>query len=195
MRRSTPRARPSKAVAPPVVKLPQRRLSAGMRYSALETHEQERIVDEGLAQGQFNSMIQETLRERWPTLGYERVRKLIARVLARWAEEAKAREPTARDEQTKRLHRQLLRAQIDLATKPHAKHQMVLKYEQEIARLNGRTVPQQVNVDMNVTHSIQGVVMNLSPEQVAKYTARHEERERLARAYEREHGLGHSAAE
>jgi hypothetical protein len=75
------------------------------------------------------------------------------------------------------------RVKRQLKDKPYQQHMLLLRYEDQLAKLQGTYAPIKVDLDLTISQNIVGVVANLTPDQVASHLDAYMETQRLANAY------------
>jgi hypothetical protein len=124
------------------------------------------------------------LRRRFH-LSVSQAKTRIEAVRERWAAEDKGQVDKWKAEATRRLQTGMEQARIELKDRPQQKHTILLRYEDQLAKLQGTYAPLRVDIDVTISQQLVGVVANLTADQMAEHIARYRETQRLAAEYKR----------
>lgn len=162
-------------------------------WTVAEAREQMKLVEQMHLQGWSIAQMLEAVHEhaeRHPTLtafpfGKARLITLKNRVEQNWKTEDDQRRPTWKSAAIRRIERRIRLLDAKLQSLPNADagtkiHGALQGWEQRLARIQGTEEAMKIDVDVRVSQSIAGVIMNLTPDQVADMLERAQERDRLA---------------
>jgi hypothetical protein len=109
---------------------------------------------------------------------YEAVRE-------RWVAEDKAQIEKWKAEAQRRIFTGMADARTQLKDKPQAMHATLLRYEDQLAKIQGTYAPVKIDIDVTVSQHLVGVVANLTADQVMEHINDWSETQRLASEYKR----------
>lgn len=161
------------------------RAAAGLLvYTRDETKQHEEAIAQLLPSQTLAAIARHMHREFG--ISSKRVARLAARVRERWVREDEASGALAvnRAEAIRRVKRMLAIASgkrsADGAWTEKPNHAAVAKYESLLAQLQGTNAPIKLDLEVRVSASIQGVIANLTAEQVREISERQRELRELA---------------
>lgn len=134
------------------------------------------------------------MRERYG-VGRSRTHRLKARIHEQWTREGSEAAPHNRAAAIRRVKGYIMRAQgernaDDTAWKVKPDWPAVRAFESLLADFEGTRAPIEIAVEHRISHTIQAVIANLSPEQTQARLEAARERAQKADAYDRQVGAG-----
>lgn len=175
----------------PIDKTRQKALAKGPRfYTHLETVEHRKAA-EAVLPTMTRKQAMRYLRDTF-NVGEIRAKNVVNACLELWKREAEKSEN--REENRERAIRRIMSMLLIARGRPNINqetgrqegwvdkpnHAAVAKYEKLLMQLQGTEEPMKVELTVNVSQAVSGVIMNLTPEQVERYVERRKELERLA---------------
>jgi hypothetical protein len=133
-------------------------------------------------------------RQRF-ALSHERAKQRYNEVREEFVREDKEQIEKWKSEAQRRLFNGMEKAKLDLKDKPQALHATLLRYEDQLAKIQGTYAAVKVDIDVTVSASLVGVVANLSADQVAEHLEQYRETARMASEYKRLSSHNDQAAE
>jgi hypothetical protein len=171
-----------------------KRPEKGTQGTTLHTETQEHWVEEQLCSGVPMYKLVAFARRRF-NLSLSQAKARIEAVRERWVSEDKAQIEKWKSEAARRLHEGMEKAKQDLKDKPAQLHSALLRYEDQLAKIQGTYAAVKIDIDVTVSQHLVGVVANLTAEQVADHLANYRETQRQAAEYKRlaSHTIDHAA--
>jgi hypothetical protein len=172
--------------------LPKRPLKPSHSGISIHTEAQELWVAEQLCHGIPIYKIRQLATQKFQCSNVQAQARIEA-VRERWVAEDKAQIEKWKSEAARRLYGGMQLARDSLKDKPHQLHQILLRYEDQLAKIQGTYAAVKIDIDVAVSQRLVGVVANLTAEQVAEHLNNYRETQRLASEYKRLSTHDHAA--
>jgi hypothetical protein len=174
--------RTSKTHRSPLPKRPDQ--GAQKQGDQVHVEAQKLWIAEQLCNGKPVYKLLPEIRQRF-ALSYERAKQRYNDVREDFVREDKEQIEKWKAEAQRRLFNGMNKAKEDLKDKPQALHATLLKYEDQLAKIQGTYAAVKIDIDVTVSASLVGVVANLSADQVSQYMESFRETTRQAAEYKR----------
>ena len=192
------KASPTKPLVPkkplPTPNIELRPAEPGKKYSPAETREHTQAIDQLLTQGHTENRIVQHMAETFH-VGRARTRRLIERVRAEWLKTDAETRKHERSAQVRRLKRCIRDCKDPNTGKVLPKmDRAVHAYEELLAKIVGTNAPIEMNLNVQVSDALLGVINALDEDSVAAMLDEYYETKALAERA-RELKLGPATAE